>query len=180
MPEDAADGEEPREREPEPVVTATMADLYAKQGLYDEAREVYEKLLAEDPGNVELEAKLNALQGLEVTTGQAVSPAPHGRRASQRYSIAFTGGKSARALLAAIAGATPAESRPSRPKPPPVKQPAMPSGQAGAGGASSFDQFFGDSAKEAEKTEPEASSESDKGGQAEDGSFQNWLRDLKT
>lgn len=42
--------------------TITMADLYAKQGLVDEARDIYEDILARDPNNEGVRAKLDALQ----------------------------------------------------------------------------------------------------------------------
>src|SRR3954447_7177373 len=41
--------------------TITMADLYAKQGLVDEARDIYEDILARDPNNDDVRARLNAL-----------------------------------------------------------------------------------------------------------------------
>ena len=41
--------------------TVTMADLYARQGLVDDARHIYESILARDPGNDEVRAKLDAL-----------------------------------------------------------------------------------------------------------------------
>ena len=41
--------------------TLTMADLYARQGLTEEARHIYENILARDPGNGEVRAKLDAL-----------------------------------------------------------------------------------------------------------------------
>jgi len=41
--------------------TITMADLYAKQGLVDEARDIYEDILARDPNNDSVRAKLDAL-----------------------------------------------------------------------------------------------------------------------
>ena len=51
-----------------PFVTETMAELYLAQGLRDEARAVYERLLAERPGDVRLEALVASL-----TVGAAVS-----------------------------------------------------------------------------------------------------------
>jgi tetratricopeptide (TPR) repeat protein len=51
--------------------TITMADLYANQGLVDEARDIYEDILARDPDNVSVRAKLDAL-----TAAPASSPAP--------------------------------------------------------------------------------------------------------
>jgi tetratricopeptide (TPR) repeat protein len=41
--------------------TLTMADLYAGQGLVNEARHIYENILSRDPGNAEVRAKLNAI-----------------------------------------------------------------------------------------------------------------------
>lgn len=41
--------------------TLTMADLYARQGAVDDARQIYETLLARDPANEEVQAKLHAL-----------------------------------------------------------------------------------------------------------------------
>lgn len=41
--------------------TITMADLYASQGLVDEARDIYEDILARDPSNSAIRAKLDAL-----------------------------------------------------------------------------------------------------------------------
>jgi tetratricopeptide (TPR) repeat protein len=51
--------------------TLTMADLYARQGLTDDARQIYETILARDPNNDEVRAKLDALGG-----GQAILPVP--------------------------------------------------------------------------------------------------------
>ncbi|HET8799144.1 MAG TPA: tetratricopeptide repeat protein [Thermoanaerobaculia bacterium] len=41
--------------------TLTMADLYARQGLVDEARTIYEHILAREPENVQVREKLAAL-----------------------------------------------------------------------------------------------------------------------
>lgn len=41
--------------------TITMADLYARQGLVDDARHIYETILARDPENAAVTAKLSAL-----------------------------------------------------------------------------------------------------------------------
>ena len=41
--------------------TLTMADLYAGQGLVNEARNIYENILTRDPGNEEVRAKLEAI-----------------------------------------------------------------------------------------------------------------------
>jgi tetratricopeptide (TPR) repeat protein len=42
--------------------TITMADLYASQGLVEEARDIYEDVLARDPNNAIVRAKLDALE----------------------------------------------------------------------------------------------------------------------
>lgn len=43
-------------------VTATMGDLYVQQGFPDKAREIYANVLAREPGNREVQQKLEALQ----------------------------------------------------------------------------------------------------------------------
>jgi hypothetical protein len=40
-----------------------MADLYARQGLVADARQIYEHLLQRDPGNDDVRAKLELLGG---------------------------------------------------------------------------------------------------------------------
>jgi tetratricopeptide (TPR) repeat protein len=42
--------------------TITMGDLYARQGLVDDAREIYSRLLERDPGNESVRAKLSELE----------------------------------------------------------------------------------------------------------------------
>jgi tetratricopeptide (TPR) repeat protein len=41
--------------------TITMADLYARQGLIEDARHIYENILARDPDNADVRAKLDAI-----------------------------------------------------------------------------------------------------------------------
>jgi tetratricopeptide (TPR) repeat protein len=41
--------------------TLTMADLYVRQGLVEDARHIYENILSRDPGNAEVRAKLDAV-----------------------------------------------------------------------------------------------------------------------
>ncbi|HEY4639980.1 MAG TPA: tetratricopeptide repeat protein [Thermoanaerobaculia bacterium] len=56
--------------------TITMADLYAKQGLVDEARDIYEDILARDPNNAPVRAKVEALDAappLQEATAEAAS-----------------------------------------------------------------------------------------------------------
>ncbi|HEX8170759.1 MAG TPA: tetratricopeptide repeat protein [Thermoanaerobaculia bacterium] len=50
--------------------TLTMADLYARQGLVDDARQIYDNILARDPGNDEVRARRNALLGPADTTNR--------------------------------------------------------------------------------------------------------------
>ena len=53
--------------EPPPVAdvaeTPTMADLYAKQGAPEKAREIYESILHREPENVDVRSKLQDLGG---------------------------------------------------------------------------------------------------------------------
>jgi len=65
--EEDADVFAPAEPEPAPqedddlTATTTMADLYVRQGLVDDARKIYQHLLERDPANDELRSKLDAL-----------------------------------------------------------------------------------------------------------------------
>ena len=64
--DDEADIFAPAAPEPPPqpedlTNTLTMADLYARQGLTHEALHIYENILARDPGNLDVRAKLEAL-----------------------------------------------------------------------------------------------------------------------
>lgn len=63
-------GEEPGEA---PVVTETIADLYAQQGLQQQAADVYRELLQDRPGDERLLTKL---------AGVEASPAPDDRAAA--------------------------------------------------------------------------------------------------
>jgi len=58
--------------------TITMADLYAKQGLIDEARDIYEDILARDPGNEGVRAKLEELLPSPPPAGEKVPQADEG------------------------------------------------------------------------------------------------------
>ena len=168
MPDDGM----PEAPESTPVVTATMADLYVQQGLYEQARDMYGQWLELDPANTDLATKLSDPEGkVNAPVKAEALPAP-----AQRFSIAITGGESARDMLLAIAGA--AQHHPSHPKPR-VQPPAMPS--AGAGGAGSFDQFFGNASEQAaEPTADTGDAEPNERGRGDDKAFQSWLKDLKT
>ena len=74
-PADEADVFAPTEAPPAPAApaenftnTLTMADLYARQGLHDEARRIYDAILDREPGNADVRAKRDAL-------GAAAAPA---------------------------------------------------------------------------------------------------------
>lgn len=61
---------EPSEHPADDVTnTITMGDLYARQGLVDDAREIYSRVLERDPGNESIRARLDDLQ-------QQPAPAP--------------------------------------------------------------------------------------------------------
>jgi tetratricopeptide (TPR) repeat protein len=59
--EEPADVFAPAEPSPDLASTVTMADLYASQGLVDDARNIYEDILARDPNNDDVRGKLDAL-----------------------------------------------------------------------------------------------------------------------
>ncbi len=104
MPDEGGAGPEPLSigaDEMEPVVTETMAEVYARQGLYDQARETYERLLQQRPGDPVLVDKLASLSQRMDSRRTA---------AASRYSVAATGGVSAVDYLRGIfhAGAAPA------------------------------------------------------------------------
>jgi tetratricopeptide (TPR) repeat protein len=66
---------------PAPVVddftkTITMADLYASQGLIDEARDIYEDVLTRDPSNDVVRAKLEALTQPSPAPAEPAYPLP--------------------------------------------------------------------------------------------------------
>jgi len=56
--------------------TVTMADLYARQGSVEQAREIYEHLLQRDPGNHSLRAKLDALPSAAAAIAAVPEPEP--------------------------------------------------------------------------------------------------------
>jgi tetratricopeptide repeat protein len=67
LPEDESDVFAPSEPAPAAAAndltdTLTMADIYVRQGLLDEARNIYEHILARDPENGVVREKLAALQ----------------------------------------------------------------------------------------------------------------------
>jgi predicted Zn-dependent protease len=78
-PPDAADVFAPAESAaaatPEDVTnTLTMADLYVRQGLHDEARRIYDSILEREPQNVAVRSKRDALPGGAAASGQQGDP----------------------------------------------------------------------------------------------------------
>jgi tetratricopeptide (TPR) repeat protein len=79
--ETAADVFAPSEPEPpaqddDVTATTTMADLYVRQGLINDARKIYEHLLQRDPYDDDVRAKLEALDA-QAAEGTANPVAPH-------------------------------------------------------------------------------------------------------
>jgi tetratricopeptide (TPR) repeat protein len=101
MPEDF-DAEPPAEpdeeigdaRAPEPVVTETMAEVYARQGLFGEASEIYRELLTQRPGDAALERRL-----AELVARAAPTPAVAREPRDLRFAARRTGGLSVRLLF---------------------------------------------------------------------------------
>ncbi|MBI4538338.1 MAG: tetratricopeptide repeat protein [Gemmatimonadetes bacterium] len=58
------------------VVTQTMGELYAQQGLYDRAVAVYRQLVHQDPGNEALERRLRQLEGALAGAGAGAAAEP--------------------------------------------------------------------------------------------------------
>lgn len=115
FPEDVAAGRESESvpepegaLEPEPVVTETMAELYAKQGLLSEARDIYRQLVARHPGDHALARRLAELE--------AVPTAGPPRRSSGR--VIAAGEPTVRDFLGDVfAGRSPAPPEPQPPAP---------------------------------------------------------------
>lgn len=106
LPDEIEDEEryrrEERELEPEPVVTETMAEVYARQGLFGEARHIYEALLAQRPGDPEIERRIAELDA-------RVTPRQRAQReeVADRFAAVATGGPSLRDVLSEVARARP-------------------------------------------------------------------------
>jgi tetratricopeptide (TPR) repeat protein len=94
--------EEAREQEPEPVLTETMAEVYARQGLFGEARHIYEQMLSRRPGDPELQRRLDELDTMALPKRREE---PVDRRA--RFAATSTGGQPLRAMLRDVASAEP-------------------------------------------------------------------------
>jgi tetratricopeptide (TPR) repeat protein len=100
--------------------TRTMADLYARQGLHERAVEVYRHLVEQDPGNRELEERLQSLLAATRGASGSGSTAPPRLEADDEVEGAPDGSAGAGSgrtisrylgdLLAWVPGAVPIES----------------------------------------------------------------------
>jgi tetratricopeptide (TPR) repeat protein len=176
---------EPPTGEPVPVVTESMAELYARQGHLAEAINVYRVLVSRTPNDSRLAQRMRELE-----TAQAAGS----RRMS--YVAVDTGGESVESFFRALAGARPTTevttgndsgpAAPTRPAGDPLSLSSIfgeesasaappPVGGAPAAGGFSFDQFFGGNPPSPSATGPRKAMPSD-----EDlDQFQNWLKSLK-
>lgn len=59
----------------EPIKTATLADIYVKQGLYQKALNLYSQILSRDPANQEIQRKAEAAQQQLQQQGQKTAKA---------------------------------------------------------------------------------------------------------
>jgi tetratricopeptide (TPR) repeat protein len=57
-----------KEPEKDPLSTATLAELYVKQGFIDKALEIYQSILANDPGNSAAATRISELEKSETVT----------------------------------------------------------------------------------------------------------------
>jgi hypothetical protein len=181
----AAEPAEQPTGEPVPVVTESMAELYARQGHLAEAINVYRVLVARTPNDVRLSQRMRELEAAQAAGSRRMS-----------YVAVDTGGESVESFFRALAEARPTTegtggndsgpAAPTRPAGDPLSlssifgeesAPAAPqtaSGQPAPGGFS-FDQFFGGNPPSPSATGPRKAMPSD-----EDlDQFQNWLKSLK-
>jgi hypothetical protein len=166
--------DEPGIREPEPVVTETMAELYVAQGLYAEARDIYGKLLDQNPGNERIRNRL-----AEVVEQAARAKAETAPSRRDRYAASAAKSLSVGELMRQLAaGEEPAS----------AAEPTAPAAKPGEGNdpAFSFENFFGEAGQGPAESDappgpaterPEGASDAE-GGQDED--FRDWLKGLKT
>jgi hypothetical protein len=183
----------PAGSDPEPVVTETMAEVYARQGLLAQARAVYEQLIAQRPDDKRLRQRLADLL-----------PPRESSARRRRQTAAQTGGVSARAFVAGILTGRPvavpaptamdtafAEAPSGAPTMPAADEASLASvfpddgaaqagragsGAGGGGGAFSFDEFFG-GRRPARPSTPRTNPSGKPGGEED---FRSWLKGLKT
>lgn len=121
----------------EPVVTETMAQLYARQGLYAEARDIYRQLAARKPDDAALARRAAEMEAAVRSAGERQA----GSRAA-RYAVDDAAGESARALMRNVVAARPsgADTATGRSTPAPPRAPGE--GREGEGGL--LGDLFGD------------------------------------
>jgi hypothetical protein len=193
--EEAATPQEPeavevRVGEPEPVLTETMAELYARQGHVAEALRVYRVLAGRQPNDAHLAARVRELEATQAGGGRRMS-----------YVAVDTGGESVESFFRALSDARPVgasrprdgsqpPAAPTRPATDPLSLSAIfgeessgpgstaatePAASGGPADSFSFDQFFGGSGSSATSTGPRQAMPPD-----EDlDQFQNWLKSLR-
>lgn len=130
------------QEEPDLVVTETMGEIYARQGLTTEARDVYRRLVRDNPGEPRFAERLRELE----------AQAKPGAKPPQR-SAAAAGGQTARAMLAEILTARPGDDEPgSAPESTPPAAPAP--ATASPGPAAPIDTAFSSADDEPEEPPP--------------------------
>lgn len=65
----------PTPPEPEPIATATLGELYLRQGHLEEAERIFEEVLRREPGNPSAQAGLSRLASLAAVTAAPPTPA---------------------------------------------------------------------------------------------------------
>jgi tetratricopeptide (TPR) repeat protein len=189
---------EPTSGEPAPVLTETMAELYARQGHLAEALNVYRGLAIRTPNDPRLAQRIRELEAAQAAGSRRMS-----------YVAVDTGGESVESFFRSLTDARPAgagsakasptagpgtessaAAAPTRPANDPVSLSAIfgedsaasPSPGSGEGPRSpssadsfSFDQFFGAGGASPTGREPRAATPSDE----DIDQFQNWLKSLK-
>ena len=191
-------------REPELVVTETMAEIFLRQGHRELALAVYTQLSLRDPDNRRL-AELAAALSEELAPP---APPPPPEAPAPRYAAAETGGRSVQTLFGALLSAsrpavataihppafeTPrrAGGEPTRPAQEPLSlgavfgdeaAPAGPASPPSSGGEPSFEEFFtAGSSADAELPRPPEHDPATAGSQVPEDleQFNAWLRGLK-
>src|SRR5260370_3468658 len=120
----------------EPVLTETMAELYLKQGHKTDALRVYQALLRQRPGDVQLAAKIAQLSGQALPA--AAAPAPPPRRRSGPGSGA-TRGPFFKGVPGGRRVTPPPAPAPPEPRPAPPRAPPTPASAASAAAESTLD-----------------------------------------
>jgi len=75
-PEPGPEADAEENEEDADLLTRTMAELYARQGLLDEAEEIYRELLRDRPDEAELRAGLDAVLGMRAARSATRGTAP--------------------------------------------------------------------------------------------------------